>query len=272
MPKNTLQVEEIKVSYDVWGDLNSQNKLLVVHGWNEHGTVSWQNFNEQFKDSKDFLVVALDMPAFGQTKAPSSVWGVEEYANFLFLFIQELNKKYSFKNTNWSVLGHSFGGAVVLNLSVNYPEIITKLILVSPAITREYKNSTQTFLQKLTKFGKGTLRLKPLKFLSNPIKNVWYKLLKNQDYNLTKGIKRLIMQKIIRQDQQDKLELIKTPTLIIWGDKDKFTPIAEANVVHDKIVGSKLVILPGINHGVHLHAHKELFAEVTKFLNESKPS
>lgn len=268
MPNDFLEIEDINVNYTFLGDKNAENKLLVVHGWNEHGSVSWGNFLEQFTNAKDTLVIALDLPGFGKTTMPRAIWGVEEYANFLFLFIQKINDQHKLGDVSWNVLGHSFGGAVALNVAVNYPETINNLILVSPAITREYKTSIQNLLLKATKFSKKLLRSKVLTPLFYPVKNLWYKLLKNQDYSKANGIKRLIMQKVIRQDQQNKLELIKCPTLIVWGDKDKFTPIHEANVVHDTIVGSKLVILPNINHGVHIHAYKELFLEVRKFLDE----
>ena len=45
----------------------------------------------------------------------------------------------------------------------------------------------------------------------------------------------------------DRLPAIKVPTLLLVGDHDECDP-AMSKVMHEKIAGSKLVILPGSGH------------------------
>jgi pimeloyl-ACP methyl ester carboxylesterase len=41
---------------------------------------------------------------------------------------------------------------------------------------------------------------------------------------------------------------IKVPTVIIWGDKDKATPVQDAYFMKNKIKGAKLEIIIGAGH------------------------
>jgi pimeloyl-ACP methyl ester carboxylesterase len=51
-----------------------------------------------------------------------------------------------------------------------------------------------------------------------------------------------------RADRVADLPAIKVPTLILVGDADSITPPAMAQTMHDKIAGSKLVVIQGAGH------------------------
>ena len=55
-------------------------------------------------------------------------------------------------------------------------------------------------------------------------------------------------QAIMELDYLEKLGKIKTPTLIVVGEDDPGTPVSAARAIHEEIVDSKLVILPGARH------------------------
>jgi pimeloyl-ACP methyl ester carboxylesterase len=41
---------------------------------------------------------------------------------------------------------------------------------------------------------------------------------------------------------------IHAPTLILWGDRDRWIPLRYAAQFHARIPGSTLVVLPGLGH------------------------
>ena len=47
---------------------------------------------------------------------------------------------------------------------------------------------------------------------------------------------------------RDRLSGIKLPTLILVGEDDPGTPVAAAQVIHERIKNSKLVIIPSARH------------------------
>ncbi|MDH4585700.1 alpha/beta fold hydrolase [Pseudomonas sp. BN415] len=53
---------------------------------------------------------------------------------------------------------------------------------------------------------------------------------------------------IDRPDSVPLLEDIRIPTMIVVGAEDQLTPVAEAHLMHEKIAGSRLEILPQCGH------------------------
>ncbi|MFJ4142840.1 alpha/beta fold hydrolase [Pseudomonas sp. NPDC089734] len=53
---------------------------------------------------------------------------------------------------------------------------------------------------------------------------------------------------IDRQDYTALLQAISVPTLVVVGENDEITPLAESQFTHDGIAGSRLVVLPECGH------------------------
>jgi proline-specific peptidase len=67
----------------------------------------------------------------------------------------------------------------------------------------------------------------------------------------------------------DKLPSIKVPTLIIVGDHDESDPVMSKEM-HEKIAGSKLVILPQSGHMTFVDQPAMFLKEVSEFVNSAK--
>jgi len=69
-------------------------------------------------------------------------------------------------------------------------------------------------------------------------------------------------------DLRDSVGAIRSPTLVIGGDRDIATPPEEAVWLHEHIPGSSLRILEGAAHLSNLERPEEWSAEVAPFLDE----
>ena len=69
-----------------------------------------------------------------------------------------------------------------------------------------------------------------------------------------------------RPDYREKLRAIKTPTLIIHGEKDLLLLSHMAQEVHKHIGGSILEIIPKVGHTLNLEAIPQSVAFIKKFL------
>lgn len=67
-------------------------------------------------------------------------------------------------------------------------------------------------------------------------------------------------------DIADRLPQIALPTLVIVGEHDPGTPVAAAQLIHDKIEGSELRIVEDASHQVPLERPQEFLNMVTSFL------
>lgn len=233
-------------------------QLLILPGWG--GTIeSWKNFINLAQ--KDFQVICLELPCFGAQSCPKEVWGVENYADFVKQKIQDLNL------IKPAILGHSFGGQIAAYLAAAWPESISRLILCGASAIRPEQNFKRFIFGWLAKVGKAFFSLPLIKNFSAPAQKYLYKLADSPDYGQASGIKREIFKKIIRQDLTDELKAIKTPTLIIWGTADSYVPLATGKKIAKFINGSKLEIIAGGKHGLHLQMPEKLYSIVKNFLN-----
>ena len=67
-------------------------------------------------------------------------------------------------------------------------------------------------------------------------------------------------------DYTDRLQEIRLPTLIIVGENDMGTPVAASEVMHQRIAGSKLVVLGPAAHLSNIEQAEEFNRNVTAFL------
>jgi len=235
----------------------SEVLILILRGWGS----DYKNWQEEieFLENQGYRIYSPDLPGFGENPSPSKPWSIDEYANWVKEFCEKQNLSRFF------LLGHSFGGAVAIKfLLKHFQEFkVEKLILVDSSGVRR-KTLKKEILKKISGFAK--------KFFYSPIFNlhrkIFYKLFIRSDYPDTEGVMRETYLKIINEDLSDYLSRISLPTLIIWGKKDKLTPVKDAYLMKEKIIGASLEIIPDIGHNPHREAPEILKDKVLNFLKQ----
>ncbi len=77
-------IDDLVVHYERIG---SGLVLILVHGWAD----SLSGFYEMQRSlGKDYDVIALDLPGFGQSSQPSKAWTLNDYAKCLSKFSVKL--------------------------------------------------------------------------------------------------------------------------------------------------------------------------------------
>lgn len=77
-------------------------------------------------------------------------------------------------------------------------------------------------------------------------------------------------QNIIKEDLKDFLPYIEQETLILWGEKDKDTPLKDAKVIKKKIKNSALIIYPNATHFSYLENPILTYKIIEKFILPKK--
>lgn len=232
-------------------------KIIVLPGWSGSNE-SWKSFVEFA--STDFDISVIDLPCFGTEPCPNTVWGVEEYAEFVYKKLSAID------TTDTILLGHSFGGQVATHLVAHHKDICKKLVLSGAAVIRRPQSSARkTFFQVLSVAGKFIFSMPILWRAEKVAKKVLYKGAGSQDYNKTSGIQREIFKKVITQDMSHELPKIEMDTLVIWGTDDRHTPLEHGKEIANKLRHSKFVSIKGARHGLHINNKAELLEALKDF-------
>ncbi len=230
-----ISIGDINVNYFEKGDKASEEAVVMLHGWGSNITL-FENA-AAFVAGK-YFVAAPDMPGFGETPEPPYAWNVDDYTDFVIEFIKKLGLK------KVILLGHSFGGRVIIKL-VNRKELpftVTRLILVDSAGIRPEKTAEQLKKEKIMKTGKKLLAFSPklLKFFQSMVGSA--------DYKAASPLMREILVNVVNEDLSHLLPTINQETLLIWGTLDTATPIADAEKMEQLIPEAGLARIEGVGH------------------------
>jgi len=235
--------------------------IIILHGWgssSEHW-IPVKNILER----GGYQVFVPDLPGFGENPPPSKPWEIDDYVEWVKEFCEKQNLSQIF------LIGHSFGGGITSKFAAKYPKKVSLLVLIAPAIVRQ-KKLKQYIYFVLSKIGKLIFSLPILSFLQPLAKKLLYRFLGVSDYyklfikkepNMKETFK-----KIIKEDLQKFLPQIKSKTLVIWGEKDKITPLNDAYLVHKGIPDSDLKIIPEVGHIPYSQVPEKLAEIILRFL------
>jgi len=234
---------------------NAQKTLVVLHGWG--GCIdSWKNFLTTLEND-NLHILAFDLPGFGLTPAPTTPWQVKDYSNLVKSFIDSYNLK------KINLLGHSFGGQIATQFAYDYPEYLEKLFLAGAAAIRPKKSFFRITIGFLAKILKVIFSGKAKK-----LRHFLYRCIGSLDYeNLTDPIMQQTMHNVLADDLKNILPEIKTPTIIIWGEEDSYTPLKHGLIIKKLIPNNKIYILKNARHGLHLQQPAELKKIILENLN-----
>ena len=74
------------------------------------------------------------------------------------------------------------------------------------------------------------------------------------------------MLNLINLNLTEVLRKIKVPTLVIWGQDDKITPLSDGKLIHQLIKNSKLKIIDNAKHSPQFTHPKEVAEIINEYL------
>lgn len=250
MIEKTVIIKGLVVNYKSAG--NGQ-PLLILHGWASSSN-SWVKIQSALAE-KGYKVISVDMPGFGKTNAPLTVWGIDEYSTFVLDFANKL------KLDTFVLLGHSYGGQTAVKFVSDNPDRVTKLILVAPSVIRKKKGVGNKGIMYFTK----TVKLL-IPFGKDFAAKVLYKVLRKGDYLRAQGIMKEIFKKVISQDMFSLLPSIRVNTLLIWGSKDDMVSVEDGRLMQDAMPNADLKIISGAKHSPNLTNTEQVTDIIERFI------
>jgi pimeloyl-ACP methyl ester carboxylesterase len=225
--------------------------VLALHGWRRDHL----DFTAALAAPPALDAIALDLPGFGVTPAPTEAWGSRRYAEALLPVLDDMQPRVV-------VVGHSFGGRVGVHLATMAPERIAGLVLTGVPLFRASEKPPRSPLQfRVVK------RLAKRGLVSEELLERYRQKYGSDDYRAASGVIRDILVTLLAESYDDVLRSIACPVELVWGERDAVVPLAiipkiQAALPH----GGHLVICEGVGHITPTSAPGELRAAIERLL------
>lgn len=231
--------------------------VLLLHGWGLSGDL-WKRALDGLADSFD--LIAPDFPGFGATEPPPIPWSVSDYMDWTLALMDELGIQRA------SVIGHSFGGRVAIKLAALYPERVEKLVLTDAAGIRPKRTLAYYYRVRLFKATRWLSRqsLAPARLRAWAAARIASQ--GSADYKSASGTVRGSFVRVVNEDLRKYLPRIHAPTLLIWGERDQDTPLADGQLMEKLIPDAGLVVFQGVGHMAYLQQSARFNVIVKTFL------
>ena len=256
-----VEVEGLEIAYQRAG---TGPPLVLVHG----ALVDSRMWRPQLEGMSDeFTVVAWDAPGCGRSSDPPETFRLPDFADCLAGFIERLALDRP------HVLGLSFGGGLAIQFYARHPALPRTLVLAAAYAGWAGSLPPEVVAQRLAKALRES-ELLPEEFLPGWIPDLLTDAAPPEvaDELLTIMLEcrpagmRAMAHAFAEADLRDVLPHIAVPTLLLYGDADRRSPLDVAEALRDDIPGSKLVVLPGVGHASNLEAPEQFNQAVRSFL------
>ena len=260
MIKNLIY-KGVQVSYS---DEGKGNALVFIHGFLEEKSM-WYQLTETFKQK--YRCISIDLFGHGDSENLSYIHLMKDQAEMIKAILDKL------KLRRYTLIGHSMGGYIALEILKKYPKNIRGLVLQNstayPDTEEKIINRNRAILavkENPTLFVKVAIPMlfseKNRSVFKKEIEEVTSKALKTS----TQGIVAALEGMKIREDNSQLLKNVTVPKLMIIGKED--STLNFDSLIEQTQNTSVEVQIFNDGHMSHIENFEELKATLEKFFKK----
>ena len=251
----------------------------MIHGYrgNHHGLEAIAGA------LREFNLVIPDLPGFGESAPFSEEHSVERYAEWIGQFIESLEL-----DARPHLLGHSFG-SIITSCFAASSSAIESLLLINPVSAPALKGPRQ-ILTRLTQIFYWAAKSLPLRLglalLKSPLivrgmsvvmaktrvrdLRRWIHLQHDRNFSSFAEIRVATegFDASISRNVGDFAASIGVPTLMVIGERDDITSVAQQEATASKFARATLYELPGVGHLSHYEAPRQTAECIRSFIDD----
>lgn len=258
--------------------------LLLIHGITSDSS-TWRRVMPHL--ARDFTVIAPDLPGHGHSAKPKGDYSLGANASFARDLLLALG------HSRASILGHSLGGGVAMQLCYQFPDRCERLVLIDSgglgrevslllrAATLPGSELVLPFLaaSRLLDAGRvaaGLLGRLGLRTGTDTIE------IARGHATLSDGETRSAFVQTLRSvvepggqrvDASDRLYLAeRMPLMFLWGEHDSLIPVSHAHDAHKKVPSSRLEVFADSGHFPQLDEPERFLEVVRDFIATTEPA
>ncbi len=255
-----MDILGMKVHYRDEGVATDSVPLILLHGMSS-SLNTWDSVVIDLKPHK--RVISLDLPGFALTgPSPENSYNFPYYSKFIDSFTTRLQIK------RFILVGNSMGGAISWNYALHNPSRLAKMVLIDAAgYPKKGESGSLGFTIASTPvINNLMLYVTPKSLVRKSLETVYYdqsrvtdaQVERFHDVAIREGNREAALQifkgsfqgnsKRFLNSNVARIKTIKTPTLILWGDKDNLIGVNNVDNFLKDIQGSKAEIYKNVGH------------------------
>ena len=222
-----------------------------------------------------FRVIAFDNRGFGLSDKPPTPYDNAAYTRLAVGLMDSL------RLADAVLVGHSIGGAIAAQVEIEYPQRVRALVLVGSAGL----GAREPLLFRLARWpvlGRGALALRGRGFTARLLRSTYFDPRKVTEADVDQYYApvaqpeygralRGVLQQFRFTALEGRLDRIAAPTLVLWGEEDRWVPIGLGRALAAGITRSAFVTVPRAGHSVQEEAPGEVNHLLIRFLKDGLP-
>ena len=259
-------VNGITIGYDDQGDPEGL-PLVLVHGHPFNRTM-WAPQAVRFAAS-GYRVVTADLRGYGESQVVPGITPLEIFARDTAALMDHLGIPRAV------IGGLSMGGQIVMEFYRLFPQRAAGLVLADTfprAETEEGKAVRAAMADRLLSEGMAGYADEVIEKMVAPynvraLPGVAQHVLRMMRTTPPAGAAAALRGRAERPDYCELLGRVAVPALVVVGADDEFTPVSDAEDMHDRLPDSTLAVVEGAAHMPNLERPEEFDTALAAFLN-----
>ncbi|MBI5948145.1 MAG: alpha/beta hydrolase [Chloroflexi bacterium] len=245
---------------ELFYDQQGEGEVLLFHHGYTGSHDAWAEVVPAFKDR--YRCIVMDARGAGDSAHPAGGYSIRQYAADIAAMADHLGVG------KFTYIGHSMGGVIGMELGLNYPERLDRLVLVAPApadgIQYPGMEAERERARKLWRERDLATRLEEAVALAGRPDADLLRRNVLRGFSVSEGHFEESWEDLVNYRAGDRLGEIKTPTLMMAGAADGLLP---ANLADFQRLGNAtLHVFSRVGHGMEYEAPAEFNAVLADFL------
>jgi pimeloyl-ACP methyl ester carboxylesterase len=228
--------------------------------------------------SRDHRVIAPDFPGFGASDAPRWRYRPSDLARWLIAFQDDVHAGPA------SIVGNSLGGRVAIEVGLLAPDAVSRMVLLCPSPAFRRMRQFVPLVKLLPPdavvtrlpIGHRAIVMGTRAMFAQPdrLSRQWYDAAADEHQRVMRSyrhrraffssLRQIYLEEAFGADGfWDRLPLMETPALFVWGDRDRLVPASFERHVVAAVPHAQSVVMHDCGH-VPQFEHPERTAEITR--------
>ncbi len=266
-----VQLEELRLEYFRYG--HGPERVLLVHGYQASARI-WQRVQELLPAER-YTSIAVNNRGAGASDAPpdDEDYGVQVFAADAHALVQKLGFD------NFTLVGHSLGGATAAEFALNWPQHLKGLVLLDPADPDGRAIDDDEVERIVAASMKGRVaqaarveqeRATVASGAADGAESIWRAAVDADMRAAPLQRLRGSLRSMLTLRLGARLATLPMPALLAGGDADELIPVANMLATWAKLPGgSGLHFWHGVGHSPNLDCPQEFTAVLRTFIEQT---